>query len=100
MSREADIRTSAAVTQFFANANRARATAPAAPVTKETSQPSGLQIEVAPPPAGFGPWRKCSYREWAAARQDGLPALQLEITNDDQFGSAYWTAHREGASRC
>ncbi|AOD20232.1 hypothetical protein IM25_00095 [Rhodococcus sp. p52] len=98
MSREADIRTSAAVAQFFRNSNRARTSEAVTPVVDAVSEPSGLRIDVTPPPAGFGPWQQCTYREWAAARRDGLPALQLEITNDDQFGSAYWTARRQAGS--
>ena len=95
MSRNADIRTSAAVAQFFRNSQRARNPESVTPVAAEDTGSAGLRIHVTPPPPGFGPWQQCTYREWAAARRDGLPALQLEVTNDDQFGSAYWTAHRQ-----
>lgn len=97
MSYDANIRTSNAVAQFFGAASRARARATAesdAELVQVTSEPSGVRIEVAPPPSGFGPWRQSTYREWAIARRDGLPAMQFEVTNDDQFESVYWTAPR------
>lgn len=54
-----------------------------------------ITLIVEPPPAGFGPWQQCSYREWKAAKADGLPTTELEQSYDDQFKAVYWVAHHD-----
>lgn len=56
-----------------------------------------ITLIVEPPPAGFGPWQRCDYREWKAAKADGLPTTELEQSYDDQFRAVYWVAHRNPA---
>lgn len=69
----------------------------AEPATLATDKrpPVPLTIVVEPPPKGFGPWQLCDYREWKAAKADGLPTIELEQTYDDQFKAVYWVAHHD-----